>query len=106
MISNQGEYWRKKKERETKYSNKKNFSDKIKIISDIIEEQGQIKEVNLILKLQSEHDISFWVYSKIKPRLFELNPNLHINKKLHILYTGNLNESLVSLSFSEKEQNR
>ncbi len=99
---NQGEYWRQKKERETIISNKKNFSDKIKIISDIVNEQGQIKESNLILKLQSEHDISFWVYKKIRPHLFELNPNLHINKKLHILYVGNLNESLVSLSFSEK----
>jgi len=106
MISNQGEYWRKKKERETKYLNKKNFSDKIKIINDIIVEQGQIKEVNLILKLQTEHDISFWVYMKIRPHLFRLNPDLHINKKLHILYVGSLNESIVSLSFSEKELNR
>jgi len=106
MISNQGEYWRKKKERENKYLNKKKFSDVIKIINDIIVEQGQIKETNLILKLQSEHNISFWIYMKYRPRLLDLNPDLHINKKLKVLYTGTLNESLFSLSFSEKELNR
>ena len=68
--------------------------------SDLIEREGEISEVDILMKSGS----SPWTFHKLRPYLLKLKPSIKYNEKLGLYYFVRLENSLSTLSTEDKEE--